>query len=41
MQAAAVQALNVQVHGVLKRHRRQGQTAVAQAVQEGVEVHLL
>ena len=36
-----MQPLDVQVHGVLKGHGRQGETVVAEAIQERVEVHLL
>ena len=36
-----MQSLNVQVHGILEGHGREGQTVMPQAVQEGIEVHLI
>ena len=41
MKSTAMQSLNVQVHGILEGHGREGQTVMPQAVQEGIEVHLI
>ena len=36
-----MQALEVEIHGVLKGHGREGQALVVQAVEKGVKVHLV
>ena len=41
MERASVQALNIQVHGILKDHGRERQAVMSQAIEEGVEVHFV
>ena len=41
VQGAAVQPLQIQVHGVLEGHGRERQARVPQPVEEGIEIHLI
>ena len=41
VQRALTQTLDVQIHRVLKRHGRERETLLAQAVEKGVEVHII